>query len=159
KFANDPAALRRFLNEAEITARLEHPGIVPVYGLVKDDHGRPCYAMRFIAGESLAEAIRRFHGQESAAREPVARESAAPESAAKAREWPGKKNTLACAADSRAAGSFESLPFRQLLQRFISVCQTVAYAHSKNVIHRDLKPVNVMLGPYGETLVVDWGLA
>jgi serine/threonine protein kinase len=54
---------------------------------------------------------------------------------------------------------YDSLPFRQLLQRFISVCQTMAYAHSKGIIHRDLKPANVMLGDYGETLVVDWGLA
>jgi tetratricopeptide (TPR) repeat protein/serine/threonine protein kinase len=51
------------------------------------------------------------------------------------------------------------LVFRGLLQRFVAVCQTLAYAHSKGVIHRDLKPANVMLGDYGETLVVDWGLA
>jgi tetratricopeptide (TPR) repeat protein len=51
------------------------------------------------------------------------------------------------------------LAFNDLLTRFASVCQTVAYAHSKGVIHRDLKPANVMLGEYGETLVVDWGLA
>jgi hypothetical protein len=95
RFAGDAGARRRFLNEAEITARLEHPGIVPIYGLVQDEHGQPCYAMRFIEGESLAEAIRRFHG----------------------------------------AGSprFDSLAFRLLLQRFISVCETMAYAHSKQV--------------------------
>src|SRR5262249_15260829 len=52
-----------------------------------------------------------------------------------------------------------SLAFRDLLSRFISVCQTAAFAHSRGVIHRDLKPANVMLGAYGETLVVDWGLA
>lgn len=54
---------------------------------------------------------------------------------------------------------FSSSEFRQLLVQFISVCNTVAYAHSKNVLHRDLKPANIMVGPYGETLVVDWGLA
>jgi tetratricopeptide (TPR) repeat protein len=52
-----------------------------------------------------------------------------------------------------------TLEFRQLLQRFVDVCNTIAFAHSHSVIHRDLKPANVMLGPYGETLVVDWGLA
>ena len=49
--------------------------------------------------------------------------------------------------------------FRELLRRFIAVCQGVAYAHSRGIIHRDLKPANVMLGDYGETLVLDWGLA
>jgi tRNA A-37 threonylcarbamoyl transferase component Bud32 len=122
--AHDPAARRRFLNEAEITARLEHPGIVPIYGLVHDENDQPCYAMRFIAGQSFSEAIREFHHTTKTVRQ-----------------------------------RFNSVAFRNLLQRFISVCQTVAYAHSKNVIHRDIKPANVMLGPFGETLVVDWGLA
>jgi eukaryotic-like serine/threonine-protein kinase len=54
---------------------------------------------------------------------------------------------------------YYGVEFRSLLQRFISVCQTIAYAHKRGVLHRDLKPANIMLGPFGETLVVDWGLA
>jgi serine/threonine-protein kinase len=49
--------------------------------------------------------------------------------------------------------------FQGLLRRFLVVCETMAYAHHRGVIHRDLKPRNILLGPYGETLIADWGLA
>ena len=111
----------RFVLEAEITGNLEHPGIVPVYGLGAYPDGRPYYAMRFIRGETLAAAIKRFHGQ--------------------------------------APVRFDSLEFRQLLGRLVAVCQAIAYAHNRGVLHRDVKPDNIMLGKFGETLVVDWGLA
>jgi serine/threonine protein kinase/Flp pilus assembly protein TadD len=123
--ADDMHSRARFLLEAQITGGLEHPGIVPVYGLGCYADGRPYYAMRFIKGDSLQEAIARFHQAERPGRDPGER----------------------------------TLAFRQLLGRFVNVCNAVAYAHSRGVLHRDLKPGNVMLGPYGETLVVDWGLA
>jgi eukaryotic-like serine/threonine-protein kinase len=59
--ADDAGSRARFLREAEITGGLEHPGIVPVYGLGTSEDGRPHYAMRFIRGETLKEAIKRFH--------------------------------------------------------------------------------------------------
>ena len=65
RFADDPRHRARFEFEAEITGSLEHPGIVPVYGLGHTPDGRPFYAMRFIRGDSLKEAIGRFHEAEA----------------------------------------------------------------------------------------------
>ncbi len=61
RYADRPESRARFLREAEITGSLEHPGIVPVYGLGTYADGRPFYAMRLIRGDSLKEAIARFH--------------------------------------------------------------------------------------------------
>ncbi|MDB5349366.1 MAG: serine/threonine protein kinase [Planctomycetota bacterium] len=115
----------RFVTEAEITGGLEHPGIVPVYGLGKYDDGRPYYAMRFIRGDSLKEAIGKFHASEAIGRDPGER----------------------------------TLALQKLLRRFLDVCNAISYAHSRGILHRDLKPGNILVGQYGETLVVDWGLA
>ena len=52
-----------------------------------------------------------------------------------------------------------NLEFRNLLAHFVSICNTIAYAHNRGVIHRDIKPENVIIGRYGESMVVDWGLA
>jgi serine/threonine protein kinase/formylglycine-generating enzyme required for sulfatase activity len=125
QFSDDPECRRRFLLEAEITARLQHPGIVPIYGLVDDERGRPSYAMRFIEGVSLKDAIDAFHRADAAGLDEGRRSAA----------------------------------LRKLLNRFVAACDAVEYAHSRGVIHRDLKPANIMLGQYGETLVIDWGLA
>ncbi len=110
----DTGSAARFLAEARLTGRLEHPGIVPVHELGRRADGTLYYTMKRIRGESLADAL------------------------------------AACSSpDDRL----------RLLPRLVDVCQTVAYAHSRGVVHRDLKPANVMLGPFGEALVIDWGLA
>src|SRR2546428_3123339 len=67
--ADNPESRARFLREAEITGGLEHPGIVPVYGLGHYADGRPFYAMRFIRGDSLKDAIERFHQADGPGRE------------------------------------------------------------------------------------------
>jgi serine/threonine protein kinase len=61
RHANNPQARLRFIREAEITGKLEHPGIVPVYGLSQLSDGRPFYVMRLVRGQSLKEAIEYFH--------------------------------------------------------------------------------------------------
>jgi serine/threonine-protein kinase len=125
RHADDPDCRACFLLEAEVTGHLEHPGVVPVYSLGAFPDGRPFYAMRFVRGDSLQEAVERFHKQDGPGRDPGER----------------------------------AVALRGLLGRFVGVCNAVAYAHSRGILHRDLKPRNIMLGPYGETLVVDWGSA
>ncbi|MCC6419555.1 MAG: SUMF1/EgtB/PvdO family nonheme iron enzyme [Gemmataceae bacterium] len=72
--AGDHDSRARFLLEAEITGRLEHPGVVPVYGLGVHADGRPYYAMRFIRGDSLKDAITAFHKADDAVRDPGERQ-------------------------------------------------------------------------------------
>ncbi len=125
RFRSDPESRARFMIEAEITGRLEHPGIVPVYSLGTTEFGKPFYAMRFIHGDSLRQAISKLYASDQP-----------------------KLDTEAY-----------RMAIRKLLRRFVDVCNAMEYAHSRGVLHRDLKPGNIMLGKYGETLVVDWGLA
>ena len=150
QYADDPGSRSRFLTEAELTARLDHPGVVPVFGLVNDVRGRPCYAMRFIRGETLKDEIDRYHGNQKA------------DDKGEKTERTGEKSGgpgVAAAPAGLVGGVPRTVAFRHLLARFIATCQAIAYAHSRNIIHRDIKPANIMVGTFGETLVVDWGLA
>jgi serine/threonine protein kinase len=101
----------RMIREAQIIARLEHPGIVPVHDVGTLPDGRIYYAMKYVRGSRL---------------------------------------------DEYAA---QGAALRDRLRKFQSVCDAVAFAHAHGVIHRDLKPQNIMIGSFGEVLVLDWGVA
>ncbi len=104
----------RFEREAAITARLQHPSIVPIYEAGSWPDGSLFYTMRLVDGVDLAGAI-------------------------------GNTETL----EERIA----------LLPHVVKVTEALAYAHARKIIHRDLKPSNVLVGAYGETVVIDWGIA
>jgi eukaryotic-like serine/threonine-protein kinase len=112
--ASTPTSRARFYREALVTARLQHPSVVPVYEAGRWPSGEPFYAMKLISGR-----------------------------------------TLRCLIDERSTLA-ERLG---LLSNVIAVADTIAYAHSLSIIHRDIKPMNVLVGQFGETLVVDWGMA
>jgi serine/threonine protein kinase len=107
-------SLGRFQREALITARLQHPGIVPVYEAGRWPSGEPFFAMKLVSGRPLDQVI-------------------------------NEARTLA----DRLA----------LLPRIAAAADAIAYAHSQRVVHRDLKPGNILIGDFGETVVIDWGLA
>jgi PAS domain S-box-containing protein len=106
--------VRRFFNEAKIIAKLQHPGIIPVYDLGRFSE-RPFISMPLIRGKTLGDALA---------------ERATPEQ-----------------------------DLRRHLKVFEKICEVVAYAHAQGVVHRDLKPDNIMIGPFGEVFVMDWGIA
>jgi hypothetical protein len=111
----DPDDVARFINEAQITAQLEHPGIIPVHDFGVMPGGAVYYTMKRVQGQSLAEySATRFGHPEHRF---------------------------------------------HLLAILLRVCETIAFAHSRGVIHRDVKPRNIMVGSFGEVLVIDWGLA
>jgi serine/threonine-protein kinase len=109
EFASGDGALR-FRREAQILARLEHPGIVAVHDVGTWPDGRLFYVMKLVRGIRLDEFVR-------------------------------------------------PLALSERLRLFLRICETVEFAHRAGVIHRDLKPGNVMVGAFGEVLVLDWGIA
>lgn len=116
-----PEHVARFIEEAQITAQLEHPNIVPIYELNVNEMDKPFYVMKLVRGQSLRQVLDALRLERTAAQ--------------------------------------EKYPLSELLTIFLKVCDAIAFAHSKGVVHRDLKPDNLMLGEFGETLVMDWGLA
>ncbi len=111
--------LARFIAEAQATAQLTHPGIVPIHELGVLPDGRFFFCMREVRGKTLREVINELH----------------------------------------APGHEESWTLHRVMDVFRKICDAMAYAHSRGVVHRDLKPDNIMVGSFGEVLVLDWGLA
>jgi formylglycine-generating enzyme required for sulfatase activity len=120
----DGHLLRRFLFEARLTARLDHPSIVPVHDIGVDKEGQLYFTMPLVRGRSLAEIL----------------------------------DTRARVLDHGAHGD-AAWTRPRVLEVILKVCDALAYAHAQGVVHRDLKPANVMVGRFGETYVMDWGLA
>jgi serine/threonine protein kinase len=111
---HDAALASRFEREVKLAARLQHPGVVPVYDAGFWPSGEPFLVMKLVLGQSLARVIRDADTHED-----------------------------------RLA----------LLPNVLAAAEAVAYAHDQGIVHRDLKPSNILVGAFGETVVVDWGLA
>jgi serine/threonine protein kinase/Flp pilus assembly protein TadD len=141
----DPRHLRRFQNEARAAASLEHPHIVPVYG-VGCERGVHYYAMKFIEGQSLAALIQQERGETSQL------------SSAETPAAPGAATTPA------APGWTEPTPrgravFRQVAEWGIQAAEALEHAHSVGIVHRDIKPANLMIDSHGALWITDFGLA
>ena len=139
RHANSAEVTERFLAEAQVTAQLEHPNIVPIHDLGVMEDGTLYFTMKLIEGMSLGRVMKLLQQQAGTLKDKDGNVIAPPnaESAAAAAKW-----TL-----------------EEKLQTFLKVLDGVGFAHSRGVVHRDIKPDNIMLGPFGEVLVVDWGIA
>ncbi len=121
RFANDPESLERFLEEAQITAQLEHPNIVPIHDVGVMSDGTLFYTMKMIHGDSLGTVVKRLKEQNE---------------------------------DYQALWTND-----HILLTFLKILDGMSFAHTRGVVHRDIKPDNIMVEHHGEVLVVDWGIA
>jgi serine/threonine protein kinase/formylglycine-generating enzyme required for sulfatase activity len=126
KASSAPSIRRRFFAEVQITAQLQHPGIVPVHDHGELRDGRLWYTMKEVRGTTLATLFDELH---------------------------------ASAEEGSFATTASGWTFRRLVDAIARIAQTLAYAHRAGVCHRDIKPANLMVGEFGEVLVMDWGLA
>jgi serine/threonine protein kinase/Flp pilus assembly protein TadD len=143
----DPRHLRRFQNEARAAASLEHPHIVPVYG-VGCERGVHYYAMKFIDGQTLASLLQQHRA------DPASRGCQPP-------GGPGSPEavTAPAAATRTQRAPRDSTTFRQIAAWAIQAAEALEHAHSLGVVHRDIKPANLLIDGHGALWVTDYGLA
>jgi CRP-like cAMP-binding protein len=116
--AGRPGATARFLEEAQLTAQLDHPHVVPVHDLGVTPDGRVFFTMKRVEGRTLQDLL-----------------------------------------DSKDFALSDARALSSVLRILLKTCDAVACAHSRGVIHLDLKPLNVMVGTHGQVHVMDWGIA
>ncbi len=112
---------QKFVEEAQITAQLEHPNIIPVHDFGYFSGGEIFFTMKLVQGRTLRDIIRGLRR-----------------------------------GDPQTVAEFNLVG---LLGIFQQVCQAIRFAHSRGILHRDIKSSNVMIGDFGEVLVLDWGVA
>ncbi|MFL5244941.1 MAG: protein kinase domain-containing protein [Gemmataceae bacterium] len=156
----DSRHLQRFQNEARAAASLEHPHIVPVYG-VGCERGVHFYAMKFIDGQTLAALIAsQKTGPASGGREspdepanvvPLNRGAQTPRSA--------EPGTIPAIVARTELAPRDTAAFRQIAEWGIQAAEALEHAHSFGIVHRDIKPANLMIDGQGNLWVTDFGLA
>ncbi len=156
----DAQSCEQFRVEAEVTGRLDHPGIPIVYAVGQTTKGRLFYAMQYVRGTGLDKLIRKHHkefaheqGTQWFGMKRLSRYSNRKHATNESGAHPVEESPV------KEATSTAPLDLQELLAIFISVCHTIGYAHRRGILHRDIKPANVIYGKFGETVVIDWGLA
>jgi serine/threonine protein kinase len=153
----DPRHLQRFHNEARAAACLHHANIVPVHG-VGCERGVHYYAMQLIEGQTLAEVIKNLTPQPPS-RSGKGEADLRPSPPASGGEGMGVRGVASTAPIAALTTKKDKRHFRHIAELIASAADALEYAHSMGVVHRDIKPGNLMLDHAGHLWITDFGLA
>ena len=124
-------AVRSFIREAQITGQLDHPNIVPVHELRVDHEGRLFFTMKLVEGHTLLDILNRLRAN----------------------------HRRVGARGLKISTVLEHDELLRLVEVFLRVLDAIAFAHSRGVVHCDIKAENVMVGDFGQVYLMDWGIA